>query len=109
MLSTRFSIRPRHIWLHLAFALLGSTLLGGCGKPATVEDCERIVVRMAELELAANSVSDPVQVREQVAATRESFRTRALTECVGRNIPASAMECIGRATSTDQILSECLD
>jgi hypothetical protein len=112
MAMTRFSILfqcfrpPLGGW---TVALVASLLGSGCGKSATVEDCERIVVRMAELELAAHSVSDPVLVQQQVDATKESFRKRALEECVGRQIPPSAMECIGRATSTDQILGECLD
>lgn len=84
-------------------------LLFGCGRKATVEDCERIVVRMAELELAANHVSDPALVSAQVAATKASFRERTLKECVGRQISDSAMECIGRAKTTDEILGECLD
>jgi hypothetical protein len=54
-------------------------------------------------------VSDPTLVQQQVAATKETFRERTLKECVGRQISSTAMDCIGNATSTDQILSECLD
>lgn len=92
----------------LSAAVLAA-LTAGCGRPATLEDCERIVVRMAQLELRANHVSDPVLVEQQVEATKASFRERALKECVGRQIPPSAMDCIGQAKTTDQILSECLD
>jgi hypothetical protein len=109
---TRFSILSPRARLSIPVRLsltFGSVLAVGCGKPATMEDCQRIVVRMAELELQANHVSDPAQVEQQVAATKKSFRERAMKECVGRHLPASAMDCIDKATSTDQILSECLD
>jgi hypothetical protein len=81
----------------------------GCGKEATPEDCERIVVRMAELELRANRVTDPVLVAQQVAATKDSFKKRALEECVGRQISAKAMDCIASAKTSDEILGECLN
>lgn len=91
----------------LAFACIAFAL--GCGRTASVEDCEQIVVRMTELELKANHVTDPKLVDEQVASTKGSFRERALKECVGRQLSENAMTCIRSATSSDQILSECLN
>jgi hypothetical protein len=74
-----------------------------------MEDCEQIVVRMTELELKANHVTDPKLVEDQVASTKGSFRERAMKECVGRQLSENAMACIRAATSSDQILSECLN
>lgn len=93
--------------LLLALACLG--FAPGCGRTASVDDCEQIVVRMTELELKANHVTDPKLVDEQVASTKGSFRDRALKECVGRRLSETAMACIRSATSSDQILSECLN
>jgi hypothetical protein len=95
--------------LLVALLFVASNGVFGCGKKATADDCERILVRMAELELAANHVSDPQQVAQQVAATKNTFRERTFKECVGRQISKSAMDCVGRAKTTDEILGECLD
>ncbi|HEX2878525.1 MAG TPA: hypothetical protein VHO25_03200, partial [Polyangiaceae bacterium] len=53
----------------LGLALLGflALSLSGCGRPATVQDCEQIVARVTELELKQASITDPAIVQEQVA------------------------------------------
>jgi hypothetical protein len=107
-------VRFRRLRLSRAPALLAwcacwLALASGCGRPATVEDCERIVVRMAQLELRANHITDPRQIELQVAATKNSFEERAMQECVGRHISDSAMECISNANTTEEVLGECLD
>lgn len=72
-------------------------------------DCEQIVVRMTELELQANKITDPALVQAQVAATKSNFRERAQKECVGRQLSRQAMDCIKTAKTPTEILSECLD
>ncbi len=86
--------------------LLGACLLG-CGRPATEQDCERIVARVAELELQKAEVSDPAAVESQVQSAQSAFRQRMQMDCVGRRLRASSLECVEKATSASQIVSEC--
>lgn len=89
--------------------LLLALLPSACGKPATSEDCERIVTRITELELAAAEIDQPQQVQQQVNSTRELFSEAAQRECVGRRISASALECVEKATTAKQIVEECFN
>jgi hypothetical protein len=103
-------ISPRWPIFGLRFLVtLVALVLGGCGKPLTAQDCEQIVTRITELELKEAAVSDPSQISQQVAETQKTFRERALSECVGRRLPASSLECVKRATSARQIVEECFD
>lgn len=97
----------RHVipWSFVAGLLLAS----GCGKPASVEDCERIVARITELELEAAEISDPEVVRAQVDSTKSAFGEAARAECVGRRISSGSLACVDQATSARQIVEECFD
>lgn len=88
---------------------LAGLLFGGCGKPLTLQDCERIVARITELELKAAAVSDQTEVESQVAQTKDTFKEQALTDCVGRRLPKSALRCVEEATTARQIIDECFD
>lgn len=79
----------------------------GCGRPATVSDCERIISRVAELELKEVEVSDQAVVKSQIEGTQAAFRERMMSDCVGRRLRQSSLDCVNRATSASQVVSEC--
>ena len=79
----------------------------GCGRPATVGDCERIISRVAELELKEVDVSDQAVVKSQIEGTQAAFRERMLSDCVGRRLRQSSLDCVNRATSANQVVAEC--
>jgi hypothetical protein len=79
----------------------------GCGRQATVEDCEQIVARIAELELKEVAVSDQAEVKAQIEGTQTAFRDRLMTDCVGRRLRQSSIDCLKKATSADSAVKEC--
>jgi hypothetical protein len=79
----------------------------GCGRPATVEDCEQIVTRIAELELKEVDVSDAIDVKSQIAGTQAAFRERLMTDCVGRRLRPSTLECLNKAQSAETAIKSC--
>jgi hypothetical protein len=88
--------------------LVGALLIG-CGRPATVQDCEQIVARVTELELKQASITDPAVVQEQVVNTKAAFQDQAMAQCVGKRVTSSFMECIAHASTAEQLLKECLN
>jgi hypothetical protein len=93
----------------LLLAFLAVSLLSGCGRPATVQDCEQIVARVTELELKQASITDPAIVQEQVANSKAAFQDQAMAQCVGKRVTTGFMDCIARASTADQLLKECLN
>lgn len=89
--------------------LVGVLAASGCGKPASAEDCERIVARITELELEAAEISDPEVVRAQIDSTKSAFGEAARAECIGRRISSGSLACVDQATSARQIVEECFD
>ena len=83
-------------------------LCAACGRPASEQDCERIVARITELELrGANRGTE--EITEQVAETKSAMKAKVMAQCVGRRIRASALECVEKATSAEQIVEDCFD
>ena len=85
-----------------------SAAAGGCGHPATPQECEKIVERVAELELKAADV-EPGEVGPRVKETKEAFRRRMMNECVGRRITHRALECVKNAKTSEEISDDCFD
>lgn len=91
--------------LKLCFCCILALLAFGCGRPATEAECNEIVVRITQLELAARGT--PGADAEEVAETREALRKTTLRDCVGRRISDEAMNCVRRAKAAQQIVDEC--
>ena len=123
----RFSSRPRTRTLpgHRAHELrraphrrwpLGKWLLGtcclfvssiGCGRKATVDDCQRIVKRITELEL--KDVVSEQQIGSEISDAQQAFRERALSDCVGRRITEKSLACVETAATAAAIIDDCFD
>jgi hypothetical protein len=89
--------------------LVSIFLLAGCGRPATKDDCERIVQRIVELELKEAKITDAENVREQVKETKNAFRQRAMRECVGKRITDRALACVRTAKTSKELVDGCFD
>ena len=90
------------LWVaSLAFA--AATL--GCGRRATVEDCQQIVKRIVELEL--QSVVPQQELGTEVVQAQQTFKDRALSECVGRRITDESLACVASAKNTATIIDDC--
>jgi hypothetical protein len=87
----------------LALALaLGAT---GCGRPATLEECNEIVKRITELELKSKGGAG--QSAEMVKETIAALSKTTMKECVGRRIDDGAMACVRAANNAQQLAKEC--
>ncbi|HVU02617.1 MAG TPA: hypothetical protein VHE30_12735 [Polyangiaceae bacterium] len=81
----------------------------GCGRPATEAECDEIVGRIAELELREAKSADPADVQRQVTETKEAFRSKMKTQCVGKRVTDYALRCVRNAKTAEEIVQKCLD
>ena len=89
--------------------LLALLAAAGCGRPATIADCEEIVARIAELELRGAKTADPSLIAKEVADTKVAFQAKAKQECVGKRITQRALDCVRTAKTAEEIVRECLN
>ena len=89
--------------------LCAALLLAGCGRPATEAECNEIVGRIAELELREAKTADPADVEKQVAETKQTFRNKTRTMCVGKRVTDYALRCVRNAKTAEEIVKKCLD
>jgi hypothetical protein len=94
--------RPAQLLLLASLALFPCA----CGHPATVAECEEIVVRISTLEL--RRIYDSEELKQRTELAKRQLRDAMLKDCVGKRITSKAMQCVRTATSSQQILDECL-
>ena len=85
----------------------GLALLAGCGHPASAEECDEIFRRSAEIELKAQRISDPGEIRRRVDDARAAKGEELMRECVGKRITDAAMACV-RGAETAEEFDGCL-
>lgn len=100
--------RRAAVVLTVSLAAPVSLVAGGCGHPATREECEEIFRRSGEVALKEEHVEDPAVVAERVAAVREARGEELLKQCVGRRITDKAMACV-RNAQTAKEMDRCLE
>jgi hypothetical protein len=87
-----------------------SPLVGalGCGHPASNQECQQIVERIATLELEKDGAkADPKAVGAQVDETKKALAQNTLKDCVGKRITEKAMQCVRGAKNSQQIVDDC--
>ena len=82
-------------------------LVLGCGREATVEDCQHIVKRIVELEL--ESVVPEHELSAEVQEAQQAFRERASADCVGRRITEKSLACVAAAKTAEAVIDDCFD
>ena len=90
-------------WPLLAMALCG------CGRPASVEDCEFIIERIAQLELEKRNQGSPEVIKSEVERTKQVLRESTMRDCVGKRITDGAMTCVRNAQTSQEIVEDCFD
>lgn len=85
--------------------LVVSLLPWGCGRKATLEDCQQIVARIVELELAR--VRNAAELATEIERAKEDMRGQAMSECVGRRIRSDSLQCVREATDSEQLIEDC--
>ena len=103
---------PPSPWLRSALCGLAGLVLAACGHPATEAECQTIVERIVELELQAQKVTDPGEINkrrsESLGLAGDGNRSEVLQGCIGRHITDSAIACVRRAESAQEITDHCL-
>ena len=79
----------------------------GCGHPATNQECQEIVERIATLEIEKEAGTDAKGVGAQVDETKKAMATNTLKDCVGKRITERAMQCVRGAKTSQQIVDDC--
>jgi len=105
--------QPAHVRsisaLRTVAALAALLFATGCGHPASVEECEEIVERIARLELEKKNAGNQQAISDEIEATKKSLRESTMKDCVGKRITPAAMRCVRGAKSSKQIVEECFD
>jgi small lipoprotein (TIGR04454 family) len=83
--------------------------LAGCGRPATVKECEEIASRVATLEYEAASKSNSPPQPSQIQTIRARVRDAMMKGCVGKRITEKALRCVRSAKTAEAIQKECFD
>jgi hypothetical protein len=76
--------------------------LAGCGRRATVSDCDLIFNRYVEVQLRAVHVTDPVEITKREQAMRAEMKDD-LKQCPGKRITDSMLRCVQNAQTNDEI------
>jgi hypothetical protein len=91
-----------------ALAALALLVLAGCGHPASVEECNTIIEKSAELELRAQNVTDPAVIAQRTDAVKSARGKELLGRCVGKRITNRALGCVEHAGSPKDV-DRCLE
>jgi hypothetical protein len=83
--------------------------LSGCGRPATLQECEEIANRVATLEYEAASKTKTPPAPDQIQTIRARVHDAMIKGCVGKRITQRALQCVRVAKSADTIQKDCFD
>lgn len=84
-------------------AVSAAIALAGCGHPASVEECNTIIAKSAELELRAQNVTDPAVIAQRIEAVKAARGDELLKKCVGKRITDRALACVARAATPKEV------
>jgi hypothetical protein len=110
--GVRVAARGGHVGRRSGFAriLLGGLLCvlvcGGCGRPATKEDCELIIDRNVELQMKQMQITEPSAVEKRKTEIRSTMNDE-LKGCIGKRVTDGMMSCVRKAQTADEI-DQCL-
>ncbi len=95
--------------MRVAIAALPFLLLVGCGRPATVSECEEIATRVATLEFTAGSKTPQAVNAAQLATVQARVKDTMKRSCVGKRLTNGAMTCVRSAKTATEIRERCFD
>ena len=90
----------------VAVFALAASFAAACGHPATVEECERILHKTADLKLKEQEINPELfelRKREFLDQNGDDL----IAKCKGKRITKSALACIDRAETAAQV-ERCL-
>ena len=95
--------------LGLVTALVAAALLASGCKPRrmSTSDCEVVLDRITEIELAERGFRDPVLTAQRRREMRRRFGSE-LRACHERRVRENAMTCVLGAKSSEELSHRCL-
>lgn len=96
----------RHLATVLLFGVAIMTSSCHRGHPASATDCEAILDRLVDLELAQRGYADSALASRWHAMARARF-SGDLASCRGRGLPSDALGCLARASSGEAAAHAC--
>jgi hypothetical protein len=84
-------------------------LILGCGRPATVPECEEIAGRVAALEYEVANKSNSPPKPDQIQTIRARVHDAMMKGCVGKRITQRALQCVRNAKTADAIQKDCFN
>jgi hypothetical protein len=104
--------RRRHHAVRSLLPMLAATFVlagAGCGRhPATAEDCQAILDRLIDLELAESGFHDPVLAGRWQADVRRRF-VPELRACRAFRVRNDLRGCLAGAANPEELTHRCLD
>jgi hypothetical protein len=99
-------MRPSKLLLPLWLSAVSP--LSGCGRPASLEDCEEIVERVTVLEIKKRQPgSDKAMLKQESEREIAAHRDVMMRKCVGKRITDGIMHCVRNAKTSEEIVEEC--
>lgn len=85
-------------------AILVILALTGCGRKATMTDCEFIIDRNVEVQMRSMGIADLIQVEKRKLEIRGEEQTKTeLRECVGKRVTDGFLACVKKADTTAEL------
>ena len=111
MIHNCAKIRPIVTQSALVFMLLAGLSLpfgSGCGHRATIEDCDLILARYAELVARGNDSAATPEITRDIEEARVKFSESNRKECLGNRITDEVLACVRSASNVDG-LNRCFE
>ena len=89
------------------FALIPTLLLGGCGHPASVAECDELFAKTAEIALRQQNIVEPHTVAGTASRLLASSKVRCLGSSASANGSNRSLACVRRATTAEEF-DRCL-
>jgi len=101
--STAFSASTHRA--AVPFVLVLAATLAACGRPATEDDCNKVVEKNVEVQLKKMNITDPSAIESEKGRIRASLKD-SIKQCVGRRVTDGMMRCVEQS-KTPEDLDKC--
>lgn len=96
---------PTAALLSLLGVLGSAVILGGCGHPATEEECKAIFDKSVEVEMRELAKADDSLIAKKKEALRAGPEYEGeLKACVGKRVTETSMNCVRKAATAAELV-----
>ncbi len=103
--SAASSTHRAAVAVHIVLVVLVGAALTACGRPATEDDCNKVVEKNVEVQLKKMNITDPSAIESEKGRIRASLKD-SIKQCVGRRVTDGMMRCVEQS-KTPEDLDKC--